>query len=559
MTSSAVVYPPAPPRLQALGFTYDPFAYLEAEKVPVGGDFLEKTFVSFPGEAQVSDFARSTILLAQPGGGKTRVRLRLESKLSNHLYDFMQGLPVEAFPKAPLVVRYLNFERLVSRLPNLTLTDHRDPLLEAMASAAWQFIERYPERFSQAAPELRAWWWRFLHQYIEDDRIERKANGVLRVEWEQYADYPPVLGTQATLTTILMEILPEQIKGLGFDSLFILMDGVDGWMETQSPELQGALVNPFINSHHLLSSPGLVWKFFMPKNVLKQMTQSAGVKTDRLSVVHLEWAQTDLEDILNNRLYWASKGEIEDFKQLFIDFSFGTQEAIEQLADMALRHRSSGPPRAILNLGSRLFATEFYKKDLRVNKYEWRSFVKDVRPSLRLLTVSDSKKREIGATAGNITTGSTSKQKVKVFISYAHEDQKIALDLYMRINLKKHDFEAFMDKDIRGGEEIPNEIAEKLSDSDCQLVIWSRPAKASKWVASEINLGLMFLNDKKTRLQKTIFLMTDKTKLPKVSQSKKGLPFDEHDPKNKAYQENMKRIFSTLMALKQFLSSVKKE
>jgi hypothetical protein len=550
MTDPEIVHPLASPRLQALGFVHDPFAYPEAEKIPVDGNFLEKTFVPFSVEAQVSSLTHSTILLAQPGGGKTRVRLHLESMLSNLLYSFMQDRPAENFPKAPLVVRYLNFERLTGRLPNITLHDHRDPFLEALASAIWRFIEQYPERFSQAEPDLRAWWWRFLRQYIEDDRIERRAGGIFNEEWKKCADCLPAVGSQTTLTTLLIEIVPEQIKGLGLDSLFIFIDSVDGWMETQKPELQAALINPLINSFHLLSSPGLRWKFFMPTNTLKQMTESAGVKTGRLSVADLKWDQTDLGDLLNNRLYWASNGVIEELEKVFAESSLETQEALEQLADMALRHRRLGPPRAILSLSNRLFEIGFYEKDPRVTKQEWKNFVKTMQVHLRPVTTPTSSKHRSSVSPENISTDPTSGQRVKVFISYAHENEEIAKDLYTRINSKKHEIQALIDKrTFEIGEPLDKEIEEKLSDVDCLLVVWSRHAKKSSWVETEISWGVTLFTKKGARLKKIIFVMLDKAKLPLAGQARVCLDMRGHSLKSKAYQEKREELVRTLRAL----------
>lgn len=368
-------------RLVELGFEHDPFAYLEAEKIP-SGEILEETFVAHPNfDRHIMNLSRSAVLLAPRGGGKTAGRLRLEAVLNKQQQSAMDGSPlVESPPSLPLVVNYTNFEKVAGQLPNVTLLGHTGPLLAASAEAVYSFIGTHPGRFVTLGDDRRDWWWAFLSTYLVGEPLEfRISESDLLADWRRTTLRPPPFSSTSGLITML-NIFRERLAALGPNSLFFLVDGIDGYMETQPlPNLE-ALAAPLLNTSSLLSLPGTVWKFFLPDNLARLVYESAGYKTGRLEVMSIQWDRESLKAFLRLRLEWSSNGDIQDIAQLCSQELLGKirvefdGSVDEKLAEMAFRHRRFGPPRALLGLGNALLQVVLSKQKLAITLDDWNKF-----------------------------------------------------------------------------------------------------------------------------------------------------------------------------------------
>lgn len=351
--SQVMVFPSPSPGLASLGFRYDPFAFPEAERMPP--DVLEETFVAHPGFDQyIMDLTRSAVLVAPRGGGKTAGRLRLEIHLNQRRQRSFEGWPPEDGPPyAPLVVVYDTFEKLIERLPTVGLQDHTGPLLAAIAEALCCFILAYPGRFMALSIEARDWWWAFLGTYLEGGGPDSRVQGSpLGMDWKRTTVRPAPFRPGNALKRIL-EGVQRQLARLGVDSLFVLVDGVDGYLETQFVTNLETLVAPLLNTLSLLSLSGMVWKFFLPNDLEEAVLHSAGYETRRLNLAPINWDERSLVKLLRLRLEWASEGRIRYMAQLCDADLVRAVDVEQELVRMALQHRL-GPPRGLLDLASKL-------------------------------------------------------------------------------------------------------------------------------------------------------------------------------------------------------------
>lgn len=341
-------------QLSDFGFHSDPFAFPDAERM--GTDVLEETFVAHPGfNEQVMDLSRSAVLLAPRGAGKTAGRRRLEVSLNGRRQQILSGQYAEGSPALiPLVVSYNNFEQIVDRLPNVGLRDHIDPLLAAVAKAIYGFFRQHLDHVMTADAVEREWWCAFLRHYMEGEDPEPWIQaGALGPDWRRTQPYGAPFRQGSTLTSILQD-LQQHLAGMGIHSLYILVDGVDGYLQSQPPPNLEALIAPLLNALPLLSLPQVVWKFFLPSVLEKAVHNSAGYETGRLNLVLIQWDEPSLIAFLRQRLSWASDSQVLDIDPLCDQHLVSTIKVERELARMALRHERLGPPRALLHLGDQL-------------------------------------------------------------------------------------------------------------------------------------------------------------------------------------------------------------
>jgi hypothetical protein len=76
----------------------------------------------------------------------------------------------------------------------------------------------------------------------------------------------------------------------------------------------------------------------------------------------------------------------------------------------------------------------------------------------------------------------------RVFISYAREDQPAVRPLAEGLEQAAH--EVWWDPELRGGERFRDVIERRLESADVVLVVWSKRARASRWVVDEAEVGV---------------------------------------------------------------------
>jgi len=345
-------------RLAAFGFRYNPFAYYEAEKMP--SEALEETFVVHGGfDDDVLDFNHSAALLAQRGGGKTANRRRLEEYLSQtHTVRLRGSAEADQIFQHPFTVVYNNFTDVVAKLPKIHIDHYARSFLNAVAKAIKAFVVESPERFMALERVSRHWWWSLLDEYFEGVGIEFYIQNLhdCAQDFQLWKSSKQAAFRANTSFHAIVEFTQQQIFTLGFDSLFILVDELDSYHETSIN--MSDLVVPLLNALPLFSMTNVIWKFFLSDSLEEVIVGSEGHRTKRIRLVKIHWDEDSLIALLQNRLKWASDGAIQDIRQLCNQELLGVVDVEREIAQMALRHRTLGPPRALLYLGERLLKDE---------------------------------------------------------------------------------------------------------------------------------------------------------------------------------------------------------
>jgi hypothetical protein len=76
----------------------------------------------------------------------------------------------------------------------------------------------------------------------------------------------------------------------------------------------------------------------------------------------------------------------------------------------------------------------------------------------------------------------------RLFISYAREDREVVKPLAK--GLEQAGYDVWWDKELSAGAAFRDSIEEQLTSSDVIVVVWSKRAKASRWVLDEAERGV---------------------------------------------------------------------
>lgn len=315
------------------GLDEDPFGYLNAEQLVGHLDILQDTFIPYSiSYEQIMDFTRSSVLMASPGSGKTMGRLWLEEKLKENRQATLRGshAPV-SFPQMPFVVRYDDFDQLGEMIPRVNLSHHRESFLQALAES----IALFEEECVQLG----------LRGHMAHLNSAKEFIGSL-------IQNP---GQGPTSLSRMIRKLFQYLQPLQFNAIVILVDNLDIHITDESTPNVEHLIKPLLNSTPLFDPP-IFWKVFVSSDIKNMVISSAAYRRLRLRFVPLEWDKVSLSRVLKQRLRWASGGTISDGMNQLCDTSLlnAVKDLDVELAQLALRDQTFGPPRTLLKLAQAL-------------------------------------------------------------------------------------------------------------------------------------------------------------------------------------------------------------
>jgi len=397
--------------LKPLGFHPDSFLHLNADEMP--WEMLQQTFVEHPQYKEyVLDSDNSAVLLAPSGGGKTANRRLLELTLRRHQRNVNQH--GSQLPKVPFVITYNNFETLASLTQPIGLQDHYKPLVKVIVDEFLNFINSYPTQFMQIDQRERDWWWGLL----ELDRGQSvyhslKADSLIG-DWQRNGQKIPPFSSDNPLIDTLNKI-QYRLANIGFNKLYILVDGIDGVVEPTSISNMEALVKPLLNTDELFSRSGRIWKFFLPDSLLTILQRSRAYSSKRLRVLQIQWLEKDkkhqvktLVEFLKLRLGWESNRQEQHIQPLCendleTELKLQDNTIEESLALLALRHKEQGPPRALLTLVEKLLRISIRQGKSTITLQDWKNFVALIEQDLKdarfvrsmLFSINSSQRKQL--------------------------------------------------------------------------------------------------------------------------------------------------------------------
>jgi hypothetical protein len=299
----------------------------------------------------------SAVVFAARGCGKTTKRIMIQHLC--HTGHIGRG--------RVLAIPYTDFEPLAALhsgpLPQDTVRSH---VLEILHHAVASLVEDlfHDERVFVRYCELSRWekihvhW--FLYTFGRElspfQRSELIRIGIKRPTAHPTSDQDDL--NEAMLNqvedkahanpTYLMRLLSRLLNGLGYDTFYVLIDGVDELAATASDtESAIQLMSPFLKQLSLLDMPGMAFKFFLPLEWSEVLINRGAIRRDRLRVRYVDWTPDQLGEMLHRRLA-AFRGRSDMNDLLEPDLA----DCIEaEMVRLAL-----GSPRNLMRLGNFLFS-----------------------------------------------------------------------------------------------------------------------------------------------------------------------------------------------------------
>lgn len=368
--------------LTELGFHHDPFDYQYAEKMSSEPKIRQATYVEHFNIEQY--LATSMVVLVPWGGGKTATVFKIRDTLHQIRTETLAGWPRDGIKyQAPLVTHYtLSDNSLIDKVgrgKKITLADHNQPLLRAIAIPLFEFIMTHPDIFQAQGIQARQWIWAYFEQYLEGQSLHfrlAQSHNELHQDWLKHKNTLPFpLFRPDSNLRILLEEIRDMLRCFGLDCLVILVDGAERFEHAVSMDKQANLVYPLLNATDIMSIDRMVWQFFLLDSLQDVVNNSSNVATRRLGApVRILWTEEKLKELLRLRLEWASDNRTSSLNEILEPILLGVLDIDEELARRALQYSHiQGPPRALLNIAQALLMA-LAQKPAEFTLKDWQNF-----------------------------------------------------------------------------------------------------------------------------------------------------------------------------------------
>ncbi len=368
--------------LSHLGFRTDPFASTNADSE----DLLQEYFVPPPYFVPVLGqpaSPESHIVFAPRGGGKTAQRRMIEmaSEESTFLCVLHDRFPVTSKQDVIEVsldthLREVSRKLLVAVLVHLDEHPKDNEKLSKesrnliVKEAVFQLGPLSADEFHREVQSLKSLGKR-TGEWIREHAgpIKPVISAIFKkAELEppdfESAEADPASGPMEPWS-LRLAYLTQAAQGLGYQSVYVLIDKVDELQETSSdPLMTFELVAPLITNLPSMEMKGICFKVFLWDRAQTHYIDGGG-RPDRVRDYTLGWNSPDLADMMSRRLSAHSDGTIASLNDLM---EAGSDLDLQNLAaDLA-----HGSPRDMVRLASEIRATHLnrYSMTHRFNRQD---------------------------------------------------------------------------------------------------------------------------------------------------------------------------------------------
>jgi hypothetical protein len=329
--------------LSAFGaFRYDPFVDLDAARDPHLSEYLV-----VPHAAAIALKSVATAILAQPGGGKTALRIYIEQTQ----WD-LSGIVFSA-------TYLMREDRPLDEPPN-----HEANLLAVLAYESLAHIFAYPSRFLSAPVETRRELAALLVRHLAFDLdyilaavlgtpervLETLASFDNRVYLARGVTEPDGDGVRAiclelgstdradlTSRMTLDEALALVRRAFGAREVYILVDGIDNSTESkQDPARAASWIMPLLERAPAWEQSGVYLKAFLTSELEAPLTAGLAERGLSIPAPRLEWKESHLLDVIRSRISAATNNR---FNSLFAISTLDLREIEMELIQKLPRGR----------------------------------------------------------------------------------------------------------------------------------------------------------------------------------------------------------------------------
>lgn len=291
-------------RLTYFGFAFDPFEYLDSTN-----DSHLQEYLVIPKAAEVALSDQPVAIFAQPGGGKSALRI-----YTANFYNDSRGVkfPITYVPETYSVE------------PNF----HFMGIKRSLARAVFMYLVSYPDLFFVLSTKQR----QAIKSVLIDLPFGLDFNLRVLAESHFVSDLEQALGTSSlsgiprldrthqqlareleresfpAISLVLEECFKSLNDAFGTKSIHILVDGLDGFVETRLSHTWINWIEPLLKVIDKWEKENIYLKLFLPIDISDVPVM---VNLTDLRAVALAWDNNLLAEIIRRRVFVASRGNFD--------------------------------------------------------------------------------------------------------------------------------------------------------------------------------------------------------------------------------------------------------
>jgi hypothetical protein len=289
---------------QTFGLLFDPFQYLDSTK-----DARLHEYLVVPKTVEIAWGDESAAILAQRGGGKSALRVYTEQ-----VYRGTRGvkLPITYIPETyspDPECHFSGIRRSLARSLLIYLISYPDVFLR---------LAKLDQEKTKSLLSFLSYQFDFLLDVLEHADAIQEIEQLLRVNAlsgiQKFGQshrrlFACLKETRFhPLTTHDITLLLQETRQIFDVSAFhILLDGLDGFIETTSPEKLYSWLKPLMMMVKPWAAQKIYLKFFLPISV----ADFASFDPGEIRTATLLWDDSLLAEVIRRRLYVASQGAFD--------------------------------------------------------------------------------------------------------------------------------------------------------------------------------------------------------------------------------------------------------
>ena len=251
---------------------------------------------------------------------------------------------------------------------------------QAMDSLSFAFLQtlvRDPVIYSSAPSWARDFLLWFVQRYLQDDReyhlsrlAERATSDGLETVKRLLSETPRSLFPQSAPASVLSH-LTEAVKALGFQGIWIFVDGLDSLFRISPDRLEQFVIN-LLSTLEYFEDPAFVFKVIVSRDLGLSLQKARGVLTRRFKTYHIKWQEEELIRLTERRAALLLKRDVSL-----------TQLCKDDAWFQWLKKYAGVSPRGWLDLTRPILAS-YLEKGKSLSKTEWLDVYRQSPPLLRL-------------------------------------------------------------------------------------------------------------------------------------------------------------------------------
>jgi hypothetical protein len=290
--------------IREFGFQFDPFVCLDATK-----DERLYEYLVVPKTVEIAWRDEPVAILALPGGGKSALRVYTEQ-----VYRGTRGvkLPITYVPESYTMDPQFHFrgiQRSLARALLIYLISYPDVFLYLPAKQQARL-----KNLLTFLPYEFGFLWEVLESSASIDTVEQLLGVNALSGIQRFGE------SHQRMISRLKECPVEPLEEFGVDHFFetarrilginsfhILIDGLDGFVETTTPDAMQTWLKPLMDFAKSWASQKIFLKFFLPTS----LAEFSHFASPDIQLVTLQWNDSLLAEIIRRRLYVASQGAFD--------------------------------------------------------------------------------------------------------------------------------------------------------------------------------------------------------------------------------------------------------